>query len=214
MKILIVDDIVENLYVLEALLKGMGYNTYMAHNGIEALAILEKTKIDVIISDILMPKMDGFQLCYHVKTNEKLSEIPFVFYTATYTTEKDKKFALDLGADKFILKPAEPEIIVKEVRDLIMKSNSGELKIRKPSIDKDLIYLKEYNLRLLAKFDYKITQLEKSQELLKSIFESANDAIITANPDGIIISINKAALSLFSIFKRRNYWKAYVCSCS
>jgi PAS domain S-box-containing protein len=198
MKILIVDDIVDNLYVLEALLKGMGYNTYMAHNGIEALEILEKTEIDVIISDILMPKMDGFQLCFNVKTDEKLSEIPFVFYTATYTTEKDKKFALDLGADKFILKPAEPEIIVKEVRDLIMKKNEGKFKIRKPTLDKDNLYFKEYNLRLVAKLEHKISELDKSQELFRSVFESTSDAIITYDPEGIILNANNAALQLFA----------------
>ena len=197
MNALIVDDIKQNVYILDILLRGSGFQIFTAGNGMEALEILEKQKINIIISDILMPKMDGFQLCYQCKSDEKLSNIPFVFYTATYTSKKDEKFALDIGADKFILKPAEPELILKEVLDLIEKSKKGILEVRSPAIKKDTLYLKEYNLRLQAKFDHKLDELEKSQQLFKSIFESASDAIISTDREEIIIKINPAGQQLF-----------------
>src|SRR5689334_19695552 len=104
-RILVVDDTEEGLYMLGALLRGHGYEVSTAKNGVEALARTAETRPDLIISDILMPKMDGFALCRHLKSDAALKDIPFVFYTATYTDSKDEKFALDLGANMFIVKP-------------------------------------------------------------------------------------------------------------
>jgi len=110
MKILIVDDKEENLYLLETLLKGNGYKVVTAKDGVEAINRLKEEPIDMIVSDILMPKMDGFQLCRECKKDDSLKKIPFIFYTATYTEKKDEEFALGLGAEKFIIKPQEPEV--------------------------------------------------------------------------------------------------------
>ena len=109
MKILIVDDIEENLYLLEVLLKGSGYEVVTAEDGVEALQKIKKETIGLIISDILMPRMDGFQFCRECKKDDSIKRIPFIFYTATYIDIKDEEFALSLGAEKFIVKPQKPE---------------------------------------------------------------------------------------------------------
>ena len=88
---------------------GCGYEVVSARNGVEALQLLEQDKIDLIISDILMPQMDGFELCRQVKQRADLRHIPFIFYTATYTEKKDQELGLRLGASRFILKPVEPD---------------------------------------------------------------------------------------------------------
>src|SRR5438105_4749497 len=110
MKILSVDDKAENLYMLEALLRGHGHEVDSASNGIDALRLAERGNYDIIISDILMPRMDGFQLCRELKKDHRLRCVPFIFYTATYTDPRDASFALSLGADRFLVKPVEPAI--------------------------------------------------------------------------------------------------------
>ena len=84
MNILIADDMADNISLLQALLEGAGYGVVPARNGKEALVRLGEGAFAMIISDILMPVMDGFQLCRACKTNPQWRAIPFVFYTATY----------------------------------------------------------------------------------------------------------------------------------
>lgn len=84
-RLLIVDDNPSDLIMLETLLKGNGYTVSTARNGIEALEQSRRDPPDLIISDILMPDMDGFSLCRAIKKDAALKKIPFIFYTATYT---------------------------------------------------------------------------------------------------------------------------------
>jgi CheY-like chemotaxis protein len=110
--VLIVDDKPENLYLLRALLTGNGFSVTCANEGGEALRAARSSRPDLIVSDILMPGMDGFALCREWKKDPDLRTIPFVFYTATYTDPRDEKLALDMGADRFLIKPTEPEVFM------------------------------------------------------------------------------------------------------
>ena len=171
MKILTVDDKEENLYLLETLLKGSGYQVVTARDGVEALEKLKKDSIDIIISDILMPQMDGFQLCRECKKDDSLKKIPFVFYTATYTDKKDEEFALSLGAEKFIVKPAEPEVLLKILKETIEAHKKGTLITPKEPLREEEIYLAEYNKRLIKKLEKKVLDLEKSEKRLQKTME-------------------------------------------
>src|ERR1700742_1734461 len=106
MNVLIVDDILTNRKLLKALLEAESMTVFSAHDGIDALKILEQEKVDAIISDILMPRMDGYRLCVEVRRNEKLKALPFIFYTSTYTSPGDEKTAMAIGADLFLRRPS------------------------------------------------------------------------------------------------------------
>ena len=203
-KILIADDKEENLYMLESLLKGSGYEVISATNGEEALGVAIKNPPALIITDILMPIMDGFTLCKKWRNHDLLKNIPFVFYTATYTDPKDEEFALSLGADQFLLKPQDPDDFINIIKDLLIKFDKGELNsVSKPILD-ETIHLKEYNQALIRKLEDKISDVEELNKKLKlflkrykTILSEAPDAIFLINKDAKIIEVNNRAIELF-----------------
>ncbi|HWQ91104.1 MAG TPA: response regulator [Clostridia bacterium] len=165
MNILAVDDNSEQGYLLENMLRGAGYHVVLARNGTEALAQLTDRPFDLIISDVLMPKMDGFELCRQVMKREDLRRIPFVFYTATYTEKKDEKLGLSLGASKFIMKPVEPEEFLAAIRKVIRECKTGKLQPATPVPDEHML-LETHNERLVQKLEKKIDQLQAITEAL------------------------------------------------
>lgn len=171
MKILIVDDMEDFLYMLETILKGNGYEVVTAKDGLEALDKLKEESIDMIISDILMPRMDGFQFCRECKKDDRLKKIPFIFYTATYTSRKDGEFALSLGAEKYIRKPTELKVFLNIIKEVIEKHKEGGLIAPKEPIKNGEKYLIEYNQRLVEKLEKKVVALEKSEKQVKDLLE-------------------------------------------
>ena len=168
-KALVVDDIKENLYLLEVLLKGYGYEVQTASNGAEALTQTNKDLPDVIISDILMPVMDGFTFCTQCKSDTRLKHIPFIFYTATYIDPKDETFALSLGADAFFLKPIQPLELINKINDVMTRHAQKNEQDDEENGTVQPVNLKEYNEILIHKLEKKMTQLDiANKELLES----------------------------------------------
>ena len=126
-RILIVDDDPQGLYMLEALLKGHGHEVVTAVNGSDALEKARRNPPDIIISDFFMPTMDGFALCRECKKDDRLKDVPFIAYTATYTDPKDEELALSLGAARFLVKPIEPEVLLREVEQVLADAKAGRL---------------------------------------------------------------------------------------
>ena len=172
MKILSVDDNAENLYLLESMLRGFGYGVVSARNGVEAVEKLSRERFDLIVSDILMPQMDGFELCHRVKQTEAFRNVPFIFYTATYTEKKDRELGLSLGASRFIIKPVEPKNFLEIIWEVMKEFESGKLKPAQPATEDREKLLQDYNQRLVRKLDRKVEQLEiVSRELKKTMAE-------------------------------------------
>jgi signal transduction histidine kinase len=176
-RILIADDIASNLYLLESILKGNGYEVTSVKNGAEAFAAAKNAPPDLIITDILMPVMDGFELCRRWKGDERLRTIPFIFYTATYTDPRDEQFARSLGADRFIVKPQKPEIFMQEVRKVLEESQlRGSAEPAQPPAN-DRKILKDYNEVLFHKLEKKVMQLETEIAVRKTA-EEQREAMI------------------------------------
>jgi DNA-binding response OmpR family regulator len=113
-KILVVDDNQDNLKVVSSLLKERGYKIALALDGYSALKVLENENIDLILLDIMMPGMDGFEVCRRLKENEKLKEIPIVFLTAVADTE-DIVEGFRLGGVDYVTKPFRMEELLARV---------------------------------------------------------------------------------------------------
>ncbi len=187
-KILIVDDLPQNLYLLEVLLKSNGYEVEQASNGIEALEIARKNPPEMIISDILMPGMDGFSLCRAWKSDDQLKNIPFIYYTATYTDPKDEKFAMSLGAERFIVKPMEPDIFLAIIKEIIHSHESKQLVMHKAIVETEDVFFKEYNETLIRKLEDKMMKLQRSNKRLASLYQASCN-LHTMKPSTELINI-------------------------
>src|SRR5687767_3301657 len=164
MNVLIVDDHAANRCLLETILCSQGHHVSSASHGIEGLAMARERSPDIIISDVLMPQMDGFAFCREVKKDEQLRKTPFVFYTATYTDPKDLAFGLQLGADRYLVKPMEPDELLATVAEVAQhprQAEPDEVESEDPS------YLKQYNSRLIAKLEHKMFELEVANRALR-----------------------------------------------
>jgi len=166
MNVLIVDDKPENLYLLRTLLSARGYEVTEAINGEQALASARQTLPDLIVSDILMPVMDGFALCRAWKADEQLRSVPFVFYTATYTEAKDKEFALDLGADLFLVKPQEIHVFLREIEKVLAIDDQQDRSTVRPVEVKDEDFYRQYNVRLVRKLEDKVEEIAQKNRAL------------------------------------------------
>lgn len=167
MKILVVDDNEQNLYMLRVLLEGHGYEVVSAGDGAEALEKARRDPPDMVISDILMPVMDGFALCREWKRDEVLKAIPFVFYTATYTDPKDEKLALSLGAERFIVKPVEPDVFMEMVQEVLENYRAGRLAAPREPVEEEAVVFRQYNEALIRKLEDKMAQLEEANQALE-----------------------------------------------
>lgn len=162
--ILIVDDTFENLYLLRVILEEAGYHVIEATNGCEGLKKLrENNPVDLIISDILMPVMDGFLFCQACKKEELFKNIPFVFYTSTYTEKLDEDFALKLGAVQFLRKPIDHDEVILTVKNIFGKESKPFKHVEQETITNEGV-LKLYSERLINKLEQKGLDLEKEIE--------------------------------------------------
>ena len=205
--VLIVDDKEENRYLLRLLLEGAGLAVAEATHGGEGLTSARATRPDLVISDILMPVMDGFAFCREWKCDPGLRDIPFAFYTATYTDGRDRDFSLSIGADDFIVKPQEPEALVARIRELLDTASrpaAAPPSPPPPPPDTEEIFLRQYNQALVRKLETKMEQLEQdilqrqktearlraSEERFRSFVENANDIVFSLSPGGAFVYVS------------------------
>ena len=164
--ILIIEDIPSVRELLEATLRYKGYQVLSAANGIDALEIVKKELPILIITDILMPKLDGFALAQQMRTQPRTAKVPIIIISATYIAPEDKDFALKLGIARFIEKPIDTEDFLLTVAEVLTERRKVPTA---PLLQRD--FNLGYRDRLENKLRYKLSQINRIERLLRSLPE-------------------------------------------
>lgn len=172
-KILIVEDKPESRELLCSYLETKKYRVFCAANGKLALEILKSNTVDLIISDILMPEMDGYMLCKKVKSEPRWTNIPFIFYSATFTTRLDEIFAIKLGAARFVRKPADPDEFFAIIQEVLRSRKEGILGTAAYKFKEEENVFQVYNDRIVKKLEEKVAELEDSEMRLANAMKIA-----------------------------------------
>lgn len=201
MKILIIDDDRDSRLILRKNLEGAGHQVEEAVNGADALSKARASKPELIISDILMPVMDGYKLCFEVKHDQELNKIPFVFYTATYTDIEDERLAVGLGASRYILKPMETDEFLRIVADVVREAQHDQLPVPDEPMADPVELFRMYDAGLARKLLGKVRELEKakakiedSERSFQNLFNSMRDVIIMTDLEHRIVNVNQPTM--------------------
>ncbi|MCJ7433299.1 MAG: response regulator [Anaerolineales bacterium] len=162
--ILVVEDVPNILELLEVTLRFKGYQVVTARNGQEALEKIKQERPALIITDILMPTMDGYAFVHKLRSDPANLDIPVIFLSATYVTPEDKAFAMSLGATQFIEKPIDTEDFLLTIAELLMQ--------KRPTspipLDNESFY-SGYRARLENKLRHKNNQAARAERILKTL---------------------------------------------
>ena len=168
MNVLVVDDSSSTRRLLRITFEHYGCTVFEAQDGAEGLDLAARQRPDVIISDALMPRMDGFQFLRALKADPELITIPFIFYSSSYTGENETELAYALGAETFITKPIEPEALWQKTCAIMeaLKSQQGGT-AQLPIAESDEQYLREYSSIVATKLEKMMHELEEELALRK-----------------------------------------------
>jgi diguanylate cyclase (GGDEF)-like protein/PAS domain S-box-containing protein len=203
MKLLIVDDHELNLRLLRAQLEAEGHAVVQAVDGVEALDALGREAFDGVISDILMPRMDGYRLCMEVRSRPALAPVPFLLYTSTYNSPGDRELAASVGADAYLSKPAPVSRILAALASARPRAPAAAAPAVPPTSELAPV-MRQYNEVLIRKLEEKGVELERTHEglletqaRLSGLIASAMDAIVAVDEQHRIVLFNAAAGRMF-----------------
>lgn len=172
MNLLIVEDDPTSRMMLCRALEKEGHHATQAANGLEAMQVLEHEAVDAVISDILMPLMDGYRLCYEIRRSKRIeSTIPVVLYTAAYDSPSDRQLALSSGADAYFLKPASLAMLLEAIHRALGKEKPPA---PRPSPPFEETYpLEGYNAPLVRKLEHRTCELHETLAAVRASHATA-----------------------------------------
>lgn len=186
MKVLIVDDNAKDRKLLRLCLEKHGCQVMEAADGEGGLEMAGSSGPDLIISDAMMPRLDGFNFLRKLKNEPRLRMVPFVFYSAVYGGSKDEELGLALGADAFIFKPMKHEELWRELRAVVERRGTSGPAAPSGLLAEEDEYLKRYTDMVTGKLEEKVAELERARlELERSehrysrLLDSVTDYIYT-----------------------------------
>lgn len=203
--VLIVDDQAENRDVLHAMLEHRGYRLLEAESGQEGLEIARKEAPDLIITDVLMPQMDGYEFVRQLRGDPAIAQTTVIFYTASYIEAESRKLARACGVIYLIVKPAEPEEVFKRIDAALGRQEPLPIPALAEDFEREHLHLLTDKLaekvdeleRVNRELQCEIAEREKadaekraSEQRYRKLFEYAPDGILIANPEGYYLDAN------------------------
>ncbi len=180
--LLVAEDIPDILNLMDATLKFKGYRVVTARNGQEALEAIQKEHPLIVITDILMPKLDGFSLVHQLRINPETRSIPVIFLSATYVAPEDKAFALTIGATRFIEKPIDLNNFMLTIEELLKQDVQAS-----PEPLDEFEFYDGYRKRLKIKLNQKVSQIARIERLLETVAEEEKQSFT----DSLLLAVNE-----------------------
>ncbi|GAA1975443.1 hypothetical protein GCM10009777_05420 [Microbacterium pumilum] len=187
--ILAVDDLPQNLRLLDAILSPRGYRLIMASSGEEALAVLPGSGADLVLLDILMPGIDGYEVCRRIRSTPSFEFLPVVMITASGDQEKVR--AIEAGADDFVSKPLNQGELLARVASL------ARIKRYQDTIQRQSAELAAWNLELEDRVRAQIDELQRVNRLRRFLSPQLVDVVMDSGDDGFLVSHRREIVVVF-----------------
>jgi class 3 adenylate cyclase/CheY-like chemotaxis protein len=178
--ILVVDDLAQNIRLLEAVLAPRGYTVVTATSGDEALERVRSEPVDLVLLDIVMPGMDGYEVCRTLRADEATQFLPIVMITAS--GEQEKVAAIEAGADDFIAKPFEQAELLARVRSLL------RIKRYHDTIEAQAEELAAWNRQLEQRVEEQIAELERARRLRRFLAPQVAELVVSSGDESFLES--------------------------
>jgi adenylate cyclase len=192
--VLVVDDQPPNIRLLEAILMPRGYEVVTAASGEEALARLDDHDIDLVLLDIVMPGLDGHEVCHRIRDNPKTAFLPVVMVTASGDEQKVK--AIEAGADDFVTKPINQGELLARVASL------GRVKRYHDTITRQSTELAAWNTELESRVQTQVEELDRMAKLRRFLSPQVAELIVDAGDESYLDSHRKEIVVVFCDLRR------------
>lgn len=187
--ILVVDDQPQNVRLLDAVLSPRGYRVLEAGTGREALRLLDHELPHLVLLDIVMPEMDGYEVCRHIRANAETAFLPVVMITASGAQEKVK--AIEAGADDFIAKPFDQAELLARVKSLV-RIQQYQTTIRSQAAE-----LEAWNRQLEARVEAQVQELERVSRLRRFLAPQLADLVVDSGDESFLASHRREIVVVF-----------------
>jgi adenylate cyclase len=192
--VLVIDDLLQNTRLLEAILAPKGYQVVTAASGEEGLRLLREEKPDLVLLDILMPEMDGYEVCRRIREDPATAFLPVVMITAS--GDQEKRRALETGADDFVTKPFDQTELLARVRSLV------RIKQHHDTIERQTAELAVWNRQLEGRVKAQVEELERVGRLRRFLSPQVAELVVDSGDESFLESHRREIVVVFCDLRR------------